>query len=88
MGALAMFSDFAMVADGLRSAGISDREISGLVVAMFLDRSSVARYGTVGPRVAGCDPLGFSSPILERVFQRFRFRSTRQRSHLPDQFSR
>lgn len=52
MGAVVVVSDFAMVADRLRSAGISDREISELVVAMFFDQSSVARYGTVGPRVA------------------------------------
>lgn len=51
-GVSAVVSHFAIVADRLRSAGVSDREISELVVAMFLDQSSVEQYGTVGPRVA------------------------------------
>lgn len=47
-----MFSDFAAVADTLRHAGVSDREIAELLVAMALDRPSVTQYGIVGPRVA------------------------------------
>lgn len=47
-----MVSDFAAVTDTVRDAGITDREITELLVAMFLDQRSFARYGTVGPRVA------------------------------------